>query len=118
MFNESKVWFEGAGADRAELESRIGPSIAISPRRPAKERPKQEYLPVNPSKHVGKVTGFVRDKGFGFIDGRLFFHVAELIDGNKAHVRKGATVAYEEGVDKRSSREKAVDVQLVKPTEN
>lgn len=117
MFNESKVWIEIAGADRAELVSRIGPSIAVSPRRPATARPEPDYLPVSPSKHLGKVTRYARDKGFGFIDGRLFFHVAELIDGNKAHVREGVTVAYEEDVDKRSGREKAVDVQLAKVAE-
>ncbi len=118
MFNESKVWIEDTGADRAELESRIGPSIAVSPRQPAGERSEPEYLPVSPSKHVGTVTFFNAEKRFGKIDGRVFFHVADMIDGNKAHVREGVTVAYEEGVDKRSGREKAVDVHLVKPTEN
>ena len=85
---------------------------ATSPRKAPKERKKPEYLPVSPSKQTGRVTFFNAEKNFGKINGKMFFHVSDFVDGNAAYIRKGVTVAYEEGVD-RSDRVKAIDVQLV-----
>ncbi|MCU6709783.1 cold shock domain-containing protein [Paenibacillus sp. J5C_2022] len=121
MYNESATWTTYRAEDteaHVELMASIGPSIGTSKRQPKPERKGPEYQPVSPSKHVGKVRFFNPDKGFGFIGlnggkpGKLFFHVAEIVDGNKAYIREGVTVAYEEGVD-RQGRTKAVAVQLV-----
>ncbi|MFD0588663.1 cold-shock protein [Paenibacillus sp. GCM10027627] len=113
MFVEQKTWDGIKGVDMAEVYDRVGPSIATSPRRAKNKRPEPEFLPVCPSKHIGKVTYFSVDKGFGKINKHVFFHVSDVIDGNKAFIREGVTLAYEEGVDKRNGREKAVDIQLV-----
>lgn len=108
---EVETWDGGPGTgDDIEW---LTPTGYVSSRMPRKERKGPEYLPVPSSKYTGKVTYFNAERNFGKIGRRIFFHVSEVKDGNASYIREGVTVAYEEGVDARDGREKAVDVQLV-----
>lgn len=107
-FIDSKTWEGGAGTGD-ELD--IGPSLGQCATKPPKQRKEPEYLPVSSAKHTGKVTFYNAERGFGRINGDLFFHISGFVDGNSGFVEEGVTVAYEEGVDKRG-RPQAVDIQL------
>ncbi|MFD1955827.1 cold-shock protein [Paenibacillus thailandensis] len=113
MYKEANVWEGLQNEEMAEVLSKIGPSIAKSRFRGESNKP--VYQPVSPSKFVGKVVFFNADKGYGRIgEHGQFFHVNQVSDGNATFIKKGVMVAYEEGIDARSKRPQAVDVQLVK----
>jgi cold shock protein len=64
----------------------------------------------------GKIQMFNRDKGFGFIrpdDGGndVFFHFTALREGDD--ISAGKVVTFEMGVDPRSGKPKAVNIDLV-----
>jgi CspA family cold shock protein len=64
----------------------------------------------------GKIKMFNDDKGFGFItpdDGGndVFFHVSALREGDDVTV--GKVVTFENGIDPKSGKSKAVSVDLV-----
>lgn len=112
MFVESRIW-QGYKPEDPEAYERlmklIEPTGYRSPRKTEKEI---RYLPLDPAKQIGKVTYFNKERGFGRIDDALFFHVSEMIDGNKQHIRPGVTVAYEEVIRRKGPE--AVDIQLVR----
>jgi CspA family cold shock protein len=64
----------------------------------------------------GKIKMFNEDRGFGFIkpdDGGadVFFHVSALREGDEITV--GKAVTFEAGVDPKTGKSKAVNVDLV-----
>jgi cold shock protein len=64
----------------------------------------------------GKIKMFNEDRGFGFIkpdDGGadVFFHVSALREGDEINV--GKAVTFEAGVDPKTGKSKAVNVDLV-----
>ena len=65
----------------------------------------------------GKIKMFNDQKGFGFIrpdDGGndVFFHVSALREGED--VAEGKAVTYEEGIDQKSGKARAISVDLAK----
>lgn len=65
---------------------------------------------------LGKIKMFNEEKGFGFIrpdDGSndVFFHVSALREGDEITV--GKAVTFETGIDAKSGKSKAVNVDLV-----
>jgi cold shock protein len=65
---------------------------------------------------TGRIKMFREDKGFGFIkpdDGGVdvFFHVTALREGDE--ITEGKAVSFETGVDKKSGKTKALNVDLI-----
>ena len=113
MFIQSAVWDGLKNEDMTEVYGRIGPSIAFSKRAPKPEPRTVKYQPVSSAKLRGRVTYYNMGKGFGRIGKRLYFHFSDVVDGNASFIREGVFVAYEDGINPRNGREKAVDIQLV-----
>jgi cold shock CspA family protein len=119
MFVESKIW-NGYRSDdpdaHAALMEHIESTGYTSPRRAAKPRKSPEYQPISAGKVIGRVT-FYSERGFGKIEGGVFFHISGFVDNNASFVQVGAAVAYDMGFG-RDGKPKAVEIQLVEAIEN
>jgi cold shock protein len=65
---------------------------------------------------TGKVKFFTGERGFGFIrpdagGADIFFHVSAIAEGDDPAV--GQAVTFEIGVDAKSGKPKAIDVEIV-----
>lgn len=65
----------------------------------------------------GELKRFFSDKGYGFIKsnkGDIFFHISDSNGLNVDSLTEGTNLSYEESVDARSGKTKAINVAIEK----
>lgn len=108
------VWDGLKGPEMDEVFSRIGPSMAISPRRPDKSRKRTED---DPNRLRGTVKAYYTDRLFGFIEPddvgepQLFVHGSAAADG--VNLRRGMRVSYDIHRDIKRGKTSAANVRVI-----